>query len=30
MADHADVIVAYESYPHLDKAETGHRGMDRS
>lgn len=27
MATHADALVAYETYPHLDKAETGRRAF---
>lgn len=27
MVELADALVAYETYPHLDKAETGRRGM---
>ena len=27
MVEAADALVAYETYPHLDKAETGRRGM---
>lgn len=28
MTDHVDALVAYETNPHLDKAETGRIGMD--
>ncbi|WP_433632777.1 M81 family metallopeptidase [Halomicrococcus sp. NG-SE-24] len=28
MAEHADALLAYETYPHLDKAATGRRGME--
>ena len=28
MATHADALIAYETYPHLDKAATGRHGMD--
>lgn len=28
MATHADALLAYETYPHLDKAATGQRGME--
>jgi microcystin degradation protein MlrC len=28
MVELADAVLAYETYPHLDKAETGRRGLD--
>lgn len=28
MVTHADALLAYETYPHLDKAATGRRGME--
>lgn len=28
MVEHADALVAYETYPHLDKAKTGRRGFE--
>ena len=28
MVEAADALVAYETYPHLDKADTGRRGME--
>ncbi|WP_157231427.1 M81 family metallopeptidase [Halostagnicola larsenii] len=28
LVHHADALIAYETYPHIDKAKTGKRGLD--